>query len=118
MVGYAMLVINLSTGRYTMNELRTNQIDEYHQSNNLPETRGGLGKRKQLCHHTIPQQLANKGKKNGCNHKRKKNCDSVSIHFTFHIGGRIGESFDCSAASRKEGSRHVSNCVKDFVKWQ
>jgi hypothetical protein len=43
-----------------------NKSQEKHETNDLPETLGGLGKRKELYNNIIPEHLSNKGKNEEC----------------------------------------------------
>jgi hypothetical protein len=87
--------------------LRANQIDENHQTDDLPEAAGGLGKGEELNYDIIPKNASNKRNNYKCDYIRHKNCYRIRVYFTLDGGVGIGETLN-GGTGRGEQARHLS----------
>ena len=87
--------------------LRANQIDENHQTDDLPKAAGGLGEVEELNNYTVPQQFAHKGNNHKRHKERNQGSDSVSLHFALDGGIRISKGLN-GGAGRGSQARHLS----------
>lgn len=91
-------------------QLRANQIDENHQTDDLPKAAGGLGEGEEFNDHPIPEKASNKRNNYKCYYIRHKNCHRICVYFTLDGGIGIGKTFN-GGTGRREQAGHLSTTV-------
>jgi hypothetical protein len=93
------------------NSLRTNQVDEDHQTDDLPERPGGLGETEEVNDDIVPEEFADERNNHKGHDESQENSNRVGIHLTLHVRGGISKTFDGCAASRFN-SRHSTVSIE------